>query len=91
MQEVITGYLRARDQLHQGMDDLDAYVFVNNVLYVAFIQDIGITDPRILCGALRAFRKDLLPKYSEEAASASFQLAKTNCLSVIIFVFLEAL
>jgi hypothetical protein len=34
MQEVITGYPRARDQLHQGMDDLDAYVFVNNVLYV---------------------------------------------------------
>jgi hypothetical protein len=26
MQEVITGYLRARDQLHQGMDDLDGYV-----------------------------------------------------------------
>ncbi len=56
MQEVITGYLMARDQLHQGMDDLDAYVFAANALYVAFVQDAGITDHRIL-GAFRAFRK----------------------------------
>jgi hypothetical protein len=60
------------------MNDFDAYVFVNNVLYVAFIQDIGSTDPRILCGALRAFRKDLVPKYGEEADSAAFQLAKMS-------------
>jgi hypothetical protein len=57
MQEVITGYLSARDQLHQGMDDLGAYVFARNMMYVAFVQDIGITDHRILCGAFRAFRK----------------------------------
>jgi hypothetical protein len=59
MQEVITGYLRARDQLHQGMDDLDAYVFARNSLYVAFVQDIGITDHRILCRAFQSFRKIL--------------------------------
>ena len=59
MQEVITGYLIARDQLHQGMDDLDAYVFAANALYVAFVEDIGITDHGILCGAFRAFRRVL--------------------------------
>ena len=59
MQEVITGYLRARDQLHQGMDDLDGYVFAANALYVAFVQDIGITDHRILCRAFQSFRKIL--------------------------------
>jgi hypothetical protein len=59
MQEVITGYLRARDQLHQGMDDLDAYVLARNALYVTFVQDTSITDHRILCGAFRAFRKIL--------------------------------
>jgi hypothetical protein len=59
MQEVITGYLRARDQLHQGMDALDACVFAANALYVAFVQDTGITDHRILCGAFWAFRRVL--------------------------------
>ena len=59
MQEVITGYLRARDQLHQGMDDLDGYGFARNALYVAFVQDTSITDHRILCGAFWAFRKIL--------------------------------
>jgi hypothetical protein len=59
MREVITGFLGARDHLRQGMDDLGAYVFARNALCVAFVQDAGITDHRILCGAFRAFRRVL--------------------------------
>jgi hypothetical protein len=60
MQDAITGYLRARDQYLQSMDALDAFVFATNVLYVAFAEDIGIADRRILCNAFQSFRKALI-------------------------------
>jgi hypothetical protein len=59
MQDAITGYLRARDQLLLSMDGLDAYRNAVHLLYVTFVQDTSITDHRILCGAFQAFRKIL--------------------------------
>ena len=44
MQNAITGYLRARDQLQRDMDALDAYQSATNALYVAFVQGFSITD-----------------------------------------------
>jgi flagellar biosynthesis regulator FlaF len=64
MEDAIAGYLRARDQLQQGMDGLDAYAYATNVLYVAFIQDIGITDRRVLCRAFQAFRQSLIRQHN---------------------------
>ena len=37
MQNAITGYLRARDQLLQSTDGLDIYDHATNVLYAALI------------------------------------------------------
>jgi hypothetical protein len=69
MQNAITGFLRARDQLLQCMDALDAYQSATNALYVAFVQDIGISDRRILCEAFGAFRKVLTRQHDTNQAA----------------------
>jgi hypothetical protein len=69
MQNAITGFLRARDQLQKDMDALDAYVHATNVLYAAFIQGIGITDRRTLCNAFQAFRKALTRQHNASQAA----------------------
>jgi hypothetical protein len=69
MQDAITGYLRARDQLQRDMDAIDAYQSATNALYVAFIQDIGITDRKILCEAFGAFRKTLIHQHNANQAA----------------------
>jgi len=64
MQDAIAGYFRARDKFLRGMDGLSAYIYAVNVLYVAFVQDIGTTDPNILCEAFQAFRKALIRQHN---------------------------
>ena len=66
MENAVAAYLRARDQLLQGMDGLDSYAHAVHVLYVVFVQDVGIIDLRTLCEAFRAFRKALI--HQDDAA-----------------------
>jgi hypothetical protein len=60
MENAIAGFLRAREQLLLSMDAVDAYQSATNALYVAFVQDNGVTDRKILCEAFGAFRKALI-------------------------------
>ena len=68
MQDAITGFLRAREQLLLSMDALDAYQSVTNALYVAFVQGFGVTDRRILCNAFQAFRRELIRQHDANQA-----------------------
>jgi len=69
MQDAITRYLRARDQLLQSMDALDAFVYATNVLYAAFAEDIGIADRKLLCEAFQAFRRELIRQHDANQAA----------------------
>ena len=69
MDDAITRYLKARDQLLRSMDGLDAYRNTVQVLYVAFAEDIGIADRKILCEAFQAFRRNLIQQHDANQAA----------------------